>query len=240
MPPSASVVGFLAGRLVERARDRGWADRALLPIATLAVPLLCYYGAHALGGNGFIAAFVAGTAYAASQASVVDVHETVGLTGLTSTFLSYAVWMVFGVIAVADLGRLFSWPNIVFAVLSLTVLRMVPVALSLLGSGLRLQTVAFVGWFGPRGLASIIFALIALESLDDDPAVATALGVIATTVVLSVLAHGVTASPWAERYGAWASQDPPRHRDDEDRGAPAPPRGIASSSEALALAGGGG
>ena len=65
-------VGFLAGRLVERARDRGWADRALLPIATLAVPLLCYYGAHALGGNGFIAAFVAGTAYAASQDTVVE------------------------------------------------------------------------------------------------------------------------------------------------------------------------
>ena len=202
-------VGFLAGRLVERARERGWADRALLPIATLAVPLLAYYGAHALGGNGFIAAFVAGTAYAASQSTVVDVHETVGLTGLTSTFLSYAVWMVFGVIAVADLGRLLTWQNVVFAVLSLTVLRMVPVALSLLGSGLRLHTVGFIGWFGPRGLASVIFGLIALESLDDDPAVATALGVITTTVVLSVIAHGVTASPWAERYGAWAARTRP-------------------------------
>jgi NhaP-type Na+/H+ or K+/H+ antiporter len=203
------VVGYLAGRLVERARERGWAERALLPIATLAVPLLCYYGAHELGGNGFIAAFVAGTAYAASQDSVADVHETVGLTGLTSTFLSYGVWMVFGVVAVADLGRLLTWQSIVFAVLSLTVLRMVPVALSLLGSGLRPQTVAFIGWFGPRGLASIIFALIALESLDDDPAVTTALGVITTTVLLSVLAHGVTASPWAQRYGAWAARARP-------------------------------
>jgi NhaP-type Na+/H+ or K+/H+ antiporter len=203
------VVGYLAGRLVEQARDRGWAERALLPIATLAVPLLCYYGAHELGGNGFIAAFVAGTAYAASQTSVANLHETVGLTSLTSTFLGYAVWMVFGVVAVADLERLVSWQNIVFAVLSLTVLRMVPVALSLLGSGLRPQTVAFVGWFGPRGLASIIFALIAFESLDAEPAVATVLSVIATTVVLSVLAHGLTASPWAERYGAWASRTRP-------------------------------
>lgn len=199
------VVGYLAGRLVERARERGWSDRALLPIATLAVPLLCYYGAHELGGNGFIAAFVGGTAYTASQSSVADVHETVGLTGLTSTFLSYGVWTVFGVIAVADLGRLLTWQNIVFAVLSLTVLRMVPVALSLIGSGLRPQTVAFIGWFGPRGLASIIFALIALESLDADPAVTTALDFITTTVVLSVLAHGVTASPWAQRYGGWAA-----------------------------------
>jgi NhaP-type Na+/H+ or K+/H+ antiporter len=203
------VVGYLAGRLVEQAGDRGWAETALLPIATLAVPLLCYYGAHELGGNGFIAAFVAGTAYAASQTSVADLHDTVGLTSLTSTFLGYAVWMVFGVVAVADLERLVSWQNIVFAVLSLTVLRMVPVALSLLGSGLRPQTVAFVGWFGPRGLASIIFALIAFESLEAKPAVATVLGVIAITVVLSVLAHGLTASPWAQRYGAWTARTRP-------------------------------
>ncbi|HKX68988.1 MAG TPA: cation:proton antiporter [Intrasporangium sp.] len=203
------VVGYLAGRLVERARDRGWADRALLPIATLAVPLLCYYGAHELGGNGFIAAFVAGTAYAASQNSVADLHETIGLTGLTSTFLGYAVWMVFGIVATSQLEQLVGWQNLVYALLSLTVLRMVPVALSLLGSGLRPQTMAFVGWFGPRGLASIIFGLIAFESLEAEPAVATVLSVIATTVVLSVLAHGLTASPWSQRYGSWASRNRP-------------------------------
>jgi NhaP-type Na+/H+ or K+/H+ antiporter len=203
------VVGYIAGRLVEKARDRGWAERSLLPIATLAVPLLCYYGAQELGGNGFIAAFVAGTAYAASQASVADVHETVGLTGLTSTFLGYAVWMVFGAVATAHLAPLVTWKHFAYAVLSLTVLRMVPVALSLLGSGLRPQTVAFIGWFGPRGLASIIFALIAFESLEAEPAVATVLGVIAMTVVLSVLAHGLTASPGAQRYGSWANKTRP-------------------------------
>jgi sodium/hydrogen antiporter len=204
-----AVVGFLAGRLVDQARDRGWAEVALLPIATLAVPLLCYYGAHELGGNGFIAAFVAGTAYAASQASVADVHDTVGLTGLTSTFLGYAVWMVFGLVATANLEPLSSWQNLAYAGLSLTVLRMVPVALALLGSGLRPQTAAFVGWFGPRGLASIIFALIAFESLDADQSVSTVLSVIATTVVLSVLAHGLTASPWSEHYGSWATRNRP-------------------------------
>lgn len=203
------VAGYLAGRLIQFTRARGWAERELLPIATLAVPLLCYYGAQEVNGNGFIAAFVAGTAFAASQAMVTDVHEDVRLTGLTSTFLSYGVWMLFGVVAVAGLSSLFSWRNLVFAVLALTVLRMVPVALSLLGSGVRLQTVTFVGWFGPRGLASIIFALIAFESLHDEPAVATVLSVIATTVVLSVLAHGLTASPWAQRYGAWVDRTRP-------------------------------
>jgi NhaP-type Na+/H+ or K+/H+ antiporter len=203
------AVGYSAGRLVEQSRDRGWADRSLTPIGTLAVPLLCYYGAHELGGNGFIAAFVAGTAYAASQVSTADLHETVALTGLTSTFLGYAVWMVFGIVVTSHLEPLLSWKNLVYAALSLTVLRMGPVALSLLGSGLRRQTVAFVGWFGPRGLASIIFALIAFESLDAEPAVSVVLSVIATTVILSVLAHGVTAAPWSLRYGSWASRSHP-------------------------------
>jgi len=200
------VIGYLAGRLIDQSRGRGWADRGLLPLAMLALPLLCYYGAVELGGNGFIAAFVAGTAAAASQPRVDDVHESMALTGLTSTFLSYAVWMLFGVTALTHLAPLLSWQNIVYAVLSLTAVRMAPVAISLIGSGLRPQTVAFVGWFGPRGLASIIFALIAYESLHEDPAVSTVLSVIATTVVLSVLLHGLTAPPWANRYGAWAKR----------------------------------
>ena len=203
------LVGFVVGRLVEQARSHGWAEQALLPLAALAVPILCYYGAHGLGGNGFIAAFVAGTAYAASQTSVAHVHETVGYAGLSSTFLGFAVWMVFGAVAAGHLGPLFTWQNLGYAALSLTVLRMVPVTLCLLGSGLRPQTTVFIGWFGPRGLASIIFALIAYESLEAEPAVATVLGVIATTVVLSVLAHGLTASPWAQRYGSWANTTGP-------------------------------
>jgi NhaP-type Na+/H+ or K+/H+ antiporter len=203
------TLGYLAGRLVELARDRGWADTELLPIGTLAVPLLCYYGAHGLAGNGFIAAFVAGTAYAAAQNSVEDLHETVGLTGLTSTFLGYGVWMVFGIVVTSQAGALLRWQNLLYALVSLTALRMVPVALSLLRAGLRPQTVVFVGWFGPRGLASIIFGLIAYESLDADPAVTTVLGVIATTVVLSAVAHGLTASPWSTRYGLWAAREHP-------------------------------
>ncbi|WP_323095359.1 cation:proton antiporter [Intrasporangium sp. YIM S08009] len=202
-------VGYLAGRLVELARSRAWAERTLLPLATLAVPVLCYYGAHGLGGNGFIAAFVAGTAYAASQTSVADVHDTIGFTGLTSTFLAFGVWLVFGAVVASHLASLVTWQNLTYAVLSLTVLRMVPVGLSLLGSRLRPQTVVFVGWFGPRGLASIIFALIAYESLDADPVVTTVLGVIAITVMLSVVAHGLTASPWAQRYGSWARRTGP-------------------------------
>ena len=91
-----------------------------------------------------------------------------------------------------------------FAVLALTVVRMVPVALALLGSGLDRTTVAFVGWFGPRGLASVVFTLIAVDTLDPTDA-RRVLSAVTVTVVLSVLLHGVTASPFAARYGTVAA-----------------------------------
>jgi NhaP-type Na+/H+ or K+/H+ antiporter len=93
--------------------------------------------------------------------------------------------------------------------LSLTIVRMLPVALSTIGAGLGRRTVLFVGWFGPRGLASLVFALLALESLG--PAADEAVAVIAMTVLLSVLAHGLTASPLAARYGraTAAAEEPP-------------------------------
>jgi sodium/hydrogen antiporter len=130
--------------------------------------------------------------------------------------------MLFGSAIAVHLGALVQWQNLGFAVLSLTVLRMVPVALCLVGSGLRPESVLFIGWFGPRGLASVVFGLIALESLDVSADASTTVGVIATTVVLSVLLHGYTATPWARRYGAWASG--PAHPTLETQAAVAPRR----------------
>jgi sodium/hydrogen antiporter len=98
--------------------------------------------------------------------------------------------------------------DVVFAILALTVARMVPVALALVGSGLDKTTVAFVGWFGPRGLASVVFGLIAVDSLRP-PAARLVLGAVTVTVALSVLLHGVSASPLAKRYGQVASRLPP-------------------------------
>ena len=95
------------------------------------------------------------------------------------------------------------WRELLFAVLALTLVRMLPVALSLLGTRLRPQTVAFIGWFGPRGLASVVFALIALESLEVDDDLRVVLATICLTVLLSVVAHGFSAQPLATRYGAW-------------------------------------
>ena len=91
---------------------------------------------------------------------------------------------------------------LLFAVLALTVVRMVPVALALLGTGARPPTVAFVGWFGPRGLASIVFAVLILQG-EPIPNLHLVLATISLTVILSVYAHGVSALPLTERYVAW-------------------------------------
>jgi sodium/hydrogen antiporter len=217
-----AAAGFLSGRLLDRAHDRGWSQKDLVPVAALVVPLLSYYAAHGAGGNGFIAAFVAGTMFALAQVDLDRMHATLELTDQVAALLGFAVWMLFGTAIATHLRQLLSPEPLAFAVLSLTLLRMAPVALSLLGSGLRLPSVAFIGWFGPRGLASVVFALIALESLSESADAQRAVGVIATTVLLSVLAHGYTATPWARRYGAWASG--PAHPPVETQSAVAPRR----------------
>ena len=217
-----AAAGFLSGRLLDTAHDRGWSQQGLVPVAVLVVPLLSYYAAHGCGGNGFIAAFVAGTMFALAQVDLDRMHADLELTDQVAALLGFAVWMLFGTAIAIHLGALVQWQNLGFACLSLTVLRMVPVALSLLGSGLRLPSVLFIGWFGPRGLASVVFALIALESLDVSADVSNTAGIIATTVVLSVLLHGYTATPWARRYGAWASG--PAHPKVETQASVAPRR----------------
>ena len=93
-----------------------------------------------------------------------------------------------------------TWPDVAYAVLSLTLIRMVPVAVALVGARLGRTTVAFIGWFGPRGLASVVFALLALEEIGEHAA-GSAITIIGFTVLLSVVAHGVTADPLARRYG---------------------------------------
>ena len=119
--------------------------------------------------------------------------------------MSIGVWLVFGATFVGSLIRdVQDVRPIVYAILSLTVIRMVPVAISMVGSRLALQTVAFVGWFGPRGLASIVFGLLALDALTESGGATDALArTVGWTVLLSVVAHGLTANPLAARYGRW-------------------------------------
>jgi NhaP-type Na+/H+ or K+/H+ antiporter len=190
------AVGVGGGRLLRAARSRGWAAEDFVGISVLA--LLGYAAALVVHGNGFVAAFCAGMAFGGAagrrgRAELVFLEQASGLVSLL-------VWLAFGAFAVPVVLHDLDWRAVLYAVLSLTVVRMVPVALALIGTGLDGATVLFVGWFGPRGLASLVFALIALE--DVGPAADDAVAVIALTVLLSVLAHGISASPLAARYGA--------------------------------------
>ena len=164
--------------------------------------MLVYAGALAMHANGFVAAFVAGLAFGAVPDRSGDADEQ----GLTLTedidqVLSLVVWFLFGAAMIVPALEGAEWADVAFAVAALTVVRMVPVALSLIGSGLDRPTVALVGWFGPRGLASVVFVLIAYDALEPAEGVRV-LAVVTITVLFSVVAHGATAGPFARRYAA--------------------------------------
>jgi NhaP-type Na+/H+ or K+/H+ antiporter len=193
-----AAVGGAGGFLVKAARRRGWAEGGFAGSAILALAVCAYACALALHGNGFIAAFVGGLAFGAiggrrGERLMPFVEET-------GSLVSLLVWLAFGAVAVVPAVESLTWQTLVYALASLTVIRMVPVAVALTGERLGRAAVAFVGWFGPRGLASVVFALIALEDLGQHAA-GPAVSVITLTVLLSVIAHGATADPLARRYG---------------------------------------
>ena len=190
-------VGGAGGFVVTVARRRGWAAGDFAGSAVLALAICAYACALALHGNGFIAAFVGGLAYGATSGERGE--RLVPYVEETGALVSLLVWLAFGAIAVVPAFESLTWQTVLYAVLSLTVIRMVSVALALAGRRLGRAAVAFVGWFGPRGLASVVFALLALEDLGHsaEPAVT----VIVFTILLSVVAHGLTADPLARRYG---------------------------------------
>jgi NhaP-type Na+/H+ or K+/H+ antiporter len=194
---AGGAIGAAGGRLLRATRRRGWAAEDFAGVAVLALALLAYGTAVAVDGNGFVAAFCGGMAFGAAAGH----RGTAELAFLeqTSGAVSLLVWLAFGAVAVPVMVERLDWTLLAYAVLSLTLVRMVPVAVACARSGLDRRTIAFVGWFGPRGLASLVFALLALEGLG--PGADEAVAVIAVTVFLSVLAHGVSAAPLAAGYG---------------------------------------
>jgi NhaP-type Na+/H+ or K+/H+ antiporter len=192
------VVGAGGGRAMRAARRHGWQSEDFAGPAVLALALFAYALTVWIDGNGFVAAFVGGLAFgnSAGRGGTKEVYYVEQTAGLASLLM----WLAFGAIGVPIVWEHASWQIATYALLSLTVIRMVPVALSLIGTGLPPGTVAFIGWFGPRGLASVIFALIAVDELGTGAGDAVA--VIGMTVLISVFAHGLSARPLATRYGA--------------------------------------
>jgi NhaP-type Na+/H+ or K+/H+ antiporter len=200
------AAGGLGGLLVNAARRRGWAADGFAGAAVLGLAVCAYASAVAVHGNGFIAAFVGGLAFGTTGGRrgepLVPFVEEIG------ALMSLLVWLAFGAVALVPAMKALTGPMVLYAILSLTIVRMVPVAVSLAGTRLGGATVLLIAWFGPRGLASVVFALLALEELGS-PTAGPAVAVIAFTVLLSVVAHGATAEPLASWYAKRLAQRAP-------------------------------
>jgi len=191
--------GILGGLLFRLADRRGWVGREWRQIVPLAVALLAYAIALMLGGSGFIAAFVGGLAF--GSFSGVHGSSVTLLTEEAGGFLAAVTWIGFGALALTLVVPHLSWQVVLYAALSLTLVRMIPVAIAFAGQGVGRPTVAFVGWFGPRGLASLVFALLALErGVPDGDVVLTT---VVVTVALSVVLHGLSSVPLIAAYHRW-------------------------------------
>ena len=208
------AVGGVGGLLVNAARQRGWAAEGFAGSAVLGLAVCAYASALALHGNGFVAAFVGGLAFGTTGGRRGE--PLMPFVEETGALVSLLVWLAFGAVLVVPAVEGLTWQIVLYALLSLTVIRMVPVAVALVGARLDRATVVLVGWFGPRGLASVVFALLALEELGHGVA-GHAVAVITITVVLSVLVHGATADPLATRYAKRAAARPAGERAGADR-----------------------
>jgi sodium/hydrogen antiporter len=199
------VAGLIVFAIIRVGGRRHLIEGAWLQVIPAAGAALAYGIAIGLHGSGFIAAFVAGGVFGGLLGR--EPEEINRLVEEVGSVLNGVTFLIFGAVLLGPaLGDL-SLDLLLYAVLSLTVVRMLPVAIAMLGTRARPATVAFVGWFGPRGLASIVFALIVLEE-SNLPHEQTILLAIYLTVGLSVLVHGITAAPLAARYGRWYDAHP--------------------------------
>jgi NhaP-type Na+/H+ or K+/H+ antiporter len=195
-------VGLAGGWVLAQANRWTWSDPAFRNLAPVGLALFAYCAAIGIHGNGFVAAFIAGMAFGSVVRSNLD--PLVSFAEEAGGLLSLVVWLIFGAAMLVPGVEHATWSDWLFALLALTLVRMIPVAMALVGSGLDRFTVGFVGWFGPRGLASVVFGLIAYDSLDPTNA-GRVLSVVTVTIAMSVLAHGLSASPLAEWYGTFSA-----------------------------------
>jgi NhaP-type Na+/H+ or K+/H+ antiporter len=191
------AIGLAGGVLLGWAHRRGWVAESLQQLAVVTLPLLCLIASEAVGASMFIAAFVAGLAV---QAGFKEAgRHSVEFTDQWGQLLNLSVFFLFGL----HCAR--AWPQFapahwLYALLSLTVVRMLPVAVALYGTKLTRATVLFMGWFGPRGLASIVLGLVYLEQEIHLPGEGTIRLTVMATVMLSILAHGLSGLPGINWY----------------------------------------
>jgi sodium/hydrogen antiporter len=194
------VAGVLVARVLAIADRRDLITGAWRQVVPVSGAALAYGVAAPLGGSGFIAAFVAGAVFGGLSSEAVE--RTAQLNDEIGNLLAGVTFLVFGAVLLGPSLKHVSWELALYAALSLTMVRMLPVAIAMIGSHARPPTIAFLGWFGPRGLASIVFAVIVVEE-SRLPAANTILLTTYVTIGVSVFAHGITAAPAAKAYARW-------------------------------------
>ncbi|WP_405922248.1 cation:proton antiporter [Streptomyces sp. NBC_00122] len=205
------AAGWTGASLLRWSLARGWSSSDWRQFLALAVPVIAYALCVLTEGSGFIGAWVAGLAFGVLLRRMPtdrglrtedgDPAQSTRFTERLGLLLASLSFLVFGAVILGPVLQHLTWRIVVYALISLTVARMLPVALSLLGTGLRPASVAYIGWFGPRGLASLVFGLLAFE--EHLPGGASLGDAVAVTVGLSILLHGATAPFLGGRYGDW-------------------------------------
>ena len=191
-----SVVMYLGARLLLFAEVRKWIGTAWKPAIVISLALSCFALADILGGSGFIACFTGGFIYGAvNKKYKSNLQEHAEGLGNVLTFL---IWIIFGSFIISTYFRDFTWPVLLYSLISLTLVRIVPVMIALTRSKVTLKEKLFIGWFGPRGLASIVFAVMLLDA--HLPQENTVILTIICTVMLSVILHGITANPLVNSF----------------------------------------
>jgi NhaP-type Na+/H+ or K+/H+ antiporter len=186
---------WLADKLMRYCWDRGWMPRIWSYIATGALAIALFAIAQSLHGSGYIAAFSGGLLF--GHLAGKDTEDLLHSAEVNAETLSLLTWFLFGAVVIALYAETFTLEVLLYAMLSLTVIRVLPIFLSLMGTGESVSNRLFMGWFGPRGLASIVFAIIVLNK--ELPGSEFMAGVVTCTVLLSLIAHGISANPLAAR-----------------------------------------
>ena len=190
-------IGWTGGFLLGKARHRHWMAESWQRLGVVALPLLCAIGSEAVGASMFIAAFVAGLCVQVGFRQVGK--HSVEFAEEWGQLLNLSVFFLFGLL-IARAWDQFHWAHALYAVASLTIVRMLPVSIALLGTGLSRASVMFMAWFGPRGLASIVLGLVYLEQHTNPADDRTIRLAVMMTVVFSIFAHGLSAVPGIHWY----------------------------------------
>lgn len=199
------IIGALGAEIIRQAGGRGLIAEAWKPVVAVSCAFLAYSVADHWGGSGFIAAFVGGMTF--GHLVRCDTEPLTVLSEELGQLLNAVTFILYGAVLLGPALEGLGWQVVAYGLLSLTLIRLIPVAIGMAGARARRPTIGFLGWFGPRGLASIVFAVIVVED-STLPHVETILAATYVTIGLSVLLHGLTAAPLSNRYARWFQAHP--------------------------------